>query len=221
MTVPSKQPEGRTGDRTVTVAPERLARWLTGFEKRHGEVSVSQDGWQLIMVAVDGARAAITVPFPPLQVVDDPLKNLVHHVMVERRVGALLVRKGGYAVGVFAGRQLITSKVGSSYVRGRTKAGGWSQQRYARRRDNQAEKAYKSAADAAAAVLLPMLDDLAAVVLGGDRSAVDSVLADGRLQPVRATCSTHVLPVGEPRLAVLRAFPDQFLAVQIRLNDLA
>ena len=218
---PKHRSQKPTPDRTVRVAPERLARWLTGFEERHGKITVSQDGEQVRLSAADGALAVITVPFPPPPVGDSTLDDLVHHVAVERQVGALLVRKGGYAVGIFAGRELIRSKVGSSYVQGRTKAGGWSQQRFERRRDNQADKAYQLAADAASAVLLPAVGDLETIFLGGDRTGVEAVLADFRLSPVRAKASSHVLPVAEPRLPVLRAFPDQFLAVLIRLNDLA
>ena len=58
------------------------------------------------------------------------------------------------------------------------------------------------------------------VFLGGDRTAVTAVLADPRLAPVEAK-SGRVLAVAEPRLAVLREFPDQFLAISIRLNHLA
>jgi hypothetical protein len=205
----------------IVVAPERLARWLTGFRERHGAFTSREHDGQVIVDAADGARAVFPVPFPPLPPGSDPISALVQHVSRERRVGALLVRKGGYAAGVFSGRQLITSKVGSSYVQGKTKAGGWSQQRFARRRQNQAEKAYAAAADAASTVLLPAVDELATVMLGGDRPAVTSVLADPRLAPIRAKISSGVVPVAEPRLAVLREFPDQFLAVSIRLNHLA
>ena len=173
------------------------------------------------MVGVDGARAVIAVTFPPLPSSHDPINALVQHVSRERRVGALLVRKGGYAVGVFSGRQLITSKVGSSYVQGKTKAGGWSQQRFARRRENQAEKSYAAAAGAASTILLPAVGELTTIMLGGDRTAVTAVLADSRLAPIRAKSSPGVLPVAEPRLTVLREFPNQFLAVNIRLNHLA
>ena len=133
----------------------------------------------------------------------------------------MLVRKGGFAVGVFSGSRLITSKVGSLYVQGRTKAGGWSQQRFARRRENQAGKAFEAAAEASAAILLPVLDDLEAVFLGGDRAAVDAVLSNPRLAAVRAKARATVWPVAEPRRRVLEAFPDQFLAVRIHLNHLA
>ena len=42
----------------------------------------------------------------------------------DRVVGALLVRLGGYAVGVFDGEQLVASKVGRRFVEGRHKKGG-------------------------------------------------------------------------------------------------
>ena len=45
------------------------------------------------------------------------------------RVGALLVRLGGYAVGVFEGDRLVVSKVGQRLVHGRDKAGGSSANR--------------------------------------------------------------------------------------------
>ena len=51
----------------------------------------------------------------------------------------------------------IASKVGSGYVQGRTKAGGWSQQRFARRRANQAHALWNDAADVAARILLAHL----------------------------------------------------------------
>jgi hypothetical protein len=217
---PEQPPRHAAPDRVVQVAPGRLARWLTGFEERHGATEVTGSGEQVLLVAADGAQAMITVPFPPL-LGEDPRNDLPRHACAERRVGALLVRKGGYAVGVFSGRHLIASKVGSSYVQGRTKAGGWSQQRFARRRENQAGKAFEAAAEATAAVLVPVLDGLEAVFLGGDRAAVDAVLGDPRLAAVRDKAGPTVWPVAEPRRRVLEAFPDHFLAVRIRLNHLA
>ena len=217
---PEQPPRDAAPDRLVHVAPERLPVWLDGFESRHGAVQANGSPGEVDLVAADGARATIVVPFPPL-VGEDPVVDLVRHAAVERRVGALLVRKGGHAVGVFTGRALVASKVGSSYVQGRTKAGGWSQRRFARRRENQAGKAFEAAAEAAIAVLVPVVEELESVFLGGDRTAVDAVLSDPRLAPVRARARTTIWPVAEPRRRVLEAFPEQFLAVKIRLNHLA
>ncbi len=130
----------------------------------------------------------------------------------------LLVRRGGYAAGVFEADALIASKVGSGYVQGTTKAGGWSQQRFARRRENQARASFASAADAAARVLLPYADRLDALVCGGDRTAVEAVLADVRLAGVAARRCDPFLAVPDPRLRVLAATAAQFNAVRITLD---
>jgi len=220
-------------DRAVTISPSRLQPWVDGFRRRHGDLQVSLEGEHVVVVAADGAEAQIAIPFPPLPVSAAPpdgsaappgstvLESLIRHVAVERPIGALLVRKGGFAVGVFEGPRLLASKVGSAYVQGKTKAGGWSQQRYARRRDNQSRKAYGEAADEAVRVLLPHLGRLQRVATGGDKPAVAAVLADARLAELRPLVLPEVYPVPDPRLRVLQAFPEQFLALRIRLNALA
>ena len=106
-------------------------------------------------------------------------------------------------------------------VQGRTKAGGWSQQRYARRREQQAGQAYAKAADAAAGLLLPVVADLEAVLGGGDRSGVEAVLADQRLMPLRRLLTGRVLATPDPRLDVLQRFGDQLREVEVTLNELA
>jgi hypothetical protein len=178
--------------RRVTVAAERLERWLAGFAERHGGATVTPAADTVELVGADGDRAWVEVPFPPLT------GDLVQHVLRARRVGVLLVRRGGFAAGVFDGTQLIASKVGSSYVQGTTKAGGWSQQRYARRRANQASAAFAEAADAAARVLGGQ--QLDAFVAGGDRDAVRAVLADPRLTGLEP--SGPWLEVKDPKLKI-------------------
>jgi hypothetical protein len=207
--------------RVVAVSPERLPGWLDRFAERHGNIQLRHDNSTVWVTAVDGAAASIRVPFGPLDSHSDLRTALLDHVRQDRRVGAVLVRRGGYAVGVFHGRRLLASKVGQAYVQARTKAGGWSQQRYARRRAEQTGHLYAKAADATALVLLPALPDLEAVVGGGDAAGVDAVLADPRLEPLRTLRSGPVLPTPDPRLDVLRRFADQLRAVTITLNDLA
>ena len=45
-------------------------------------------------------------------------------------------------------------------------------------------------------------------MLGGDRRALDEVLADERLAPLRGLVADRVLDVPDPRLAVLRDTPQ-------------
>jgi hypothetical protein len=211
--------------RRIVIARQRLPRWITGFADRHGRPEAALDETSCTLLAPDGATARILIPFGPLDADDHAagsiVDRLVDHVLTDRRVGALLIRRGGFAVGVFDGTRLIDSKVGSSYVQSRTKAGGWSQQRYARRRGNQARQLYERAADAIASVLLPVADDLAAVAGGGDRAGVDAALDDPRLQMIKKLLLPRIFPTEDPRLRVLEAFPQTFLAITIELNELA
>ena len=93
------------GGRWVSVSPERLQRWLDGLAARHGHVGRTAQEGAVRLTAQDGAVAEVVVPFPPLE------GGLVEHVMRDRRVGVLLVRLGGCAVGVFDGARLVSSKV--------------------------------------------------------------------------------------------------------------
>ena len=65
-------------------------------------------------------------------------------------------------------------------------------------------------------VLVPAAGRLDAVVLGGDRRALDEVLADARLAPLRPLVADRVLDVPDPRLAVLRETPQRFQATIVR-----
>ena len=115
--------------------------------------------------------------------------------------GLLLVRKGGFAVARLHGTAVVASKVGRRHVQGRTKAGGQSQQRFARRRANQAREAYEAAAEHAFTVLAA--HPMEALVCGGDRHAVHEVLADARLASLSALRTEPWLDVPDPRRAVL------------------
>jgi peptide subunit release factor 1 (eRF1) len=164
-------------------------------------------------------------PFPPLAAGGlgvrpgfDP-GPLLAHVRRDRVVAVVLVRLGGHAAGVFSGRRLVDSKVGTRLVHGRHRAGGSSQRRFERRREGQARVALQAAADVAARVVLPHRADLDAVVLGGDRRALAEVLEDPRLRPLRRLVAEPVLDVPDPRLDVLRRTPERFLATVVSPRD--
>jgi peptide subunit release factor 1 (eRF1) len=208
--------------------PERLGRWLERWAALHGGVvhtvvapaAVTFEG-------ADGATVRCEPPFPPL---DDAVHGehdgfapgaLLAHAERPRTVGVLLVRLGGFAVGVFAGRELRASKVGTRLVHGRHRAGGSSANRFARRRANQARAALQTAADAAVAMLAApaAAGELDAVVRGGDRRALEEVLADRRLAGVARLAVERVIDVPEPRRKVLEAAPAQFLATRVEPAD--
>jgi hypothetical protein len=199
------------------VDPSRLARWLDGFAERHGQPETTDQDYGVRLVGADGAIAECHAPpgAPPAR--DVP--SFVASALASRRIGLLLARQAAVAVGVAEGDKLLVTKVDSYYVQGRTAAGGWSQQRFARRRVNQAQAAAASAADHAARVLLPEAASLTALVTGGDRRTVEAVLADRRLAPLVALRSPHLLDVPEPRHAVLVDAAHRARAVRILIRD--
>jgi len=211
----------------VEVAPERIVKWVASFAERHGDTVAEPRRAVVVLRAADGALAECHPPFPPLAqpagAAPDPAVQaelMAAHAGAERIVGVLLVRLGGYAAGVFTGSppRLVSSKTGSRLVHGRSAAGGWSQQRFARRREKQAASALDAAAETAAAVFGPFDGQLDAVVLGGDRRAIATVRGDRRLRPYLGGAVERFLTVPDPRLSVLRDTPRQFRAVRIRLS---
>jgi hypothetical protein len=201
----------------VGVAPERLAGWLDGFGERHGRPPE-----RLVLEAPDGARAAVLLDWGPLDATGDPLGAAVDDFLRSRLVGGLIVRRKAHAVGVFDGERLVVGRHGSHYVQGRTKAGGWSQQRYARRRANQAERSFGAAADDVAEILLPRCHELEALVIGGDRAAAAAVLGHPGLERLATLPQRQaVLAVPDPNAHVLAGFGALFRRVRIELNDLA
>jgi Actinobacteria/chloroflexi VLRF1 release factor len=212
-------PSSSRGAERYELPPARLERWLDRWAAAHAPVTSTEIGADEVLFA-GVERVACEPPFPPLAAEVRGSRNgfdpapLLDHVRRERTVGVLLVRLGGHAAGVLEGDRLVDSKVGSRLVHGRHRKGGSSSGRFARRREGQARVALEQAAEVAARVLLDR--ELDAVVLGGDRRALETVLADPRLRPLRPLAAERVLDVPDPRLAVLRAMPDRFLATIVR-----
>jgi hypothetical protein len=205
------------GGRWVEVPAERLERWIAGFGERHGSTTHTVDGGVLRLRAVDMAEAECLAP--PGATRAEDLAGFVAAATQPRRIGLVLARKSAYAVGIAVGPDLAVSKVDSHYVQSRTAAGGWSQQRFARRRENQAKAAAGSAADVVARMLVPAVPSLASVVTGGDRRTVDAILGDRRLEAIATLVDDRFLDVPEPRLAVLRDAVAAARSVRIRVID--
>jgi hypothetical protein len=205
------------GGRWVDVPPARLTRWIENFRTRHGDVATTVEDGVLKLRAVDGSEAECH-PAPGARPASDP-EAFVNAAAEPRRIGLVLARKAAVAVGVAEGEELVSHKVETAYVQSRTAAGGWSQQRFARRRDNQAKAAAGDAADLVLRLIVPEAARLKAVVTGGDRKTVESILADPRLARLAPLVSDRLLDVVEPRLAVLKDAVGAARAVRIKVTD--
>ncbi len=214
-------PDGADGDdppaRVVSVPFGRVAGWVERFDVRHPATAWTFDAVGARAISPDGARASFSVPFPPLDRTD--LAGLIAHLDVSREVGVILVRRGGFAVAHVVGAEIVQAKVGQRHVQGKTKAGGWSQQRFARRRDNQAREAYAAAAEHVVRILDNATHRLAELVLGGDQAGVQAVLDDRRLIDLAAVPRHWIGGVADPRRRVLEAAVEKARSVEITVAD--
>lgn len=193
----------------VLVPAARWERWVANFATGHGGATLSVADGALCGRAVDGSHFAARLPFGTSYAGDPEAGAFAALAVAPGEWGVLLVRKGGFAVARLRGTDLVEHKVGQRHVQGRTKAGGQSQQRFARRRDNQARQAYEAAADHAARIL----GGVPTASTGGDHAAVDAVLADPRLAGL--TVVEPWLPVPDPRRAVLDGAIQDTQAIRV------
>lgn len=196
----------------VLVPVARWPRWVENFERSHGPTALDVADDALGGRADDGSTFTARLPFGWAYSGPADVDAFTTQVGEPSDWGVLLVRKGGFAVARVRSGAIAESKVGQRHVQGRTKAGGQSQQRFARRRDNQARQAYEAAADHAARIL----GDLhGAVVTGGDHPAVEEVLADPRLRGLDVVAPWLAVP--DPRRAVLEQAVADGRAVQVEV----
>ena len=181
----------------VQVPTVRWERWVDNFTTSHGDTTLSVVDGTLVGQAEDDSRFSAHLPFATTYDGPAEVAAFLAAAVPPTRWGVLLVRKGGFAIARIEGVQMAEHKIGQRHVQGRTKAGGQSQQRFARRRDNQARQAYEAAAGHAARILA----GIRIVVAGGDHGAVEAVLTDPRL--ARVTTVDPWLAVPDPRRAVL------------------
>jgi hypothetical protein len=200
--------------RVVEVAPERLDRWLAGFADRHGPYDATREhtpGGVVVRAVAQDRSVAVATPFAY-----DPL-------------GIVLVRRGAYAAGLASADRLLGAKVGSRHVQGRTAAGGWSQQRYARRRANQADELVGAVVGHVQRVVLGEGPDAhgevsgipAGLVVGGDRALVRDVLDAPVLKVLRELPRRELYDLPDPTRAVLETALRRGRAYRIELTETA
>ncbi len=198
----------------------RFAGWVDRFAAGHGgAVRLGCDPHGAVaLYAADGATATLDVAFDPGRGWAS-LDALVDHVARPHPYALLLLRRGGWAVARAEGEQVLASRVGTRYVQGRSKKGGWSQQRFARRRANQADSVVEAAVGAAGEVWGPGAGSALVVVTGGDRLLV----RDGVAALEAAGHVLHVQPrrldVPDPRRVVLDGAARAACAVRMHVVD--
>lgn len=129
----------------------------------------------------------------------------------------VLIRRGGYAVAHVEGPALVAHKVGTRHVQSRTAAGGWSQQRFARRRGNQADELVRAVTEHFVRIVPTGIPE--GLVVGGDKTLVRDVLEDPRLAWLGNLPRREFHDIGDPRRAVLDEVVRRARAVEVRIDD--
>lgn len=210
--------------RMVEVDPERIDRWVDGFAARHGEPGWGSAHGSLQLLAADGS-VALLHPWShdgagnrgTDEAVPRDRSELSAWVSPPHTLGLILVRRGGYAVGLAEAGALVRHHCGTRYVQSRTAAGGWSQQRFARRRGNQADALVEAVALRAREIVAPGRPEV--VVVGGDRALFRQVLDDRRLAGLTRLPRRELPDLPDPRLVVLSQALRRGRSVRITLVD--
>jgi peptide subunit release factor 1 (eRF1) len=131
----------------------------------------------------------------------EPLRSLLQR---ELMLALILVRLGDYAIGVFRGEKMLSSKVGTGHIHARHKKGGSSQRRFERGREKQVEDFFDRVCSRVRERLEPYKAQLDYVVYGGEHHTLLSFRKQCRfLQQVDDRTLEPVLNVRRPRQATL------------------
>ena len=206
--------------RVAFVSGARLPGWVDRFAASHGALAEEELDAGLQLRAADGAVALLQPPWPadgrPGRGTD-AVARLASLASQTRSIGTVLVRRGGYSVAVVSGGAVLASKTGTRHGQSRTAAGGSAQQRFARRRANQADALVDAVAGHAARIFADHRIDYLAP--GGDRTLADQVLAEPPLKRYAGLPRLAFLDVPDPRAAVLKKAAADLCAVRILVTD--
>ncbi len=223
-----------TQSRTTLVSAERLPGWAERFAAAHGAVRCDQHDDGLHLSAADGSTALLQSPWPPAGRPGrgaTELERLASLAAQSRTVAVVLIRSGGYALGLCRDGVVLAAKSGSGFSQSRSGAGGSSQQRSARRRANQADAMLERVAEHAKLLFGPQppasgtgpgttyLGIAEYLVLGGDRALTSLFMAEPRAAFLVRLPQLRFLDVPDPKASVLKTAAREVQAIRIRVTD--
>lgn len=169
------------------------------------------------------ARLVVSPPFPVEKRASidgyhtEPLRDLLNR---PRTLAVILIRLGGYSVGIYRDGAFSDTKTGGRFVKNRNRKGGQSQRRFERIREGQTREHFDALGEVVRTKILPAAAELDGVVLGGDRRTVQAWLARAPLPPALASIVLpRVLDVPEPRLEVLQRTPVAIWSSRVVLDE--
>ena len=210
------QPE--TGVWTTILPPgaslpaEQLPSLLDAADGAQLATFVERSDTGSVLFASEGSVVAVRPPFPVGQSPREAgyrTEILRQNLAQPYRLAAVLLRFGGYAVGVFEDGRLVSAKNDSRFVKNRHRKGGQSQRRFDRIRDKQVHELFEHLCADALEMLRPQLGRLDWLAYGGD---AHTVLAFEKECPALGQIGLARFPrfltVPEPRHETLVRLPE-------------
>ena len=151
--------------------------WMERLATLDRKILESDTG--LIGLRTGGQALIILPPFPLTHAGLSDTWNLLplqYLLQSPYNVGVVLLRLGRFAVAVYEGDHLVSSKTDTRYVKGRHSAGGTSQKRYSRIREGQIKLIYEKTCQAVNDQFTPYLGDMQFVLLGGDKFTLNGLI---------------------------------------------
>jgi peptide subunit release factor 1 (eRF1) len=143
----------------------------------------------------------------------EPLRSLLKQ---ELMVALILLRLGVYAVGVFQGEKLLSSKVGTGLVHSRHRQGGSSAHRFERHREKQIESFFTRVCSHVQERLEPYLQQLDYVIYGGEHHTLLSFRKQCQfLHQLDDRTLATLLNVREPKQVTLEAAINQVWSSEV------
>jgi len=143
----------------------------------------------------------------------EPLRKLLQQKLT---VALILLRLGAYAIGVFQGEKLMSSKVGTGLVHSRHSKGGSSAHRFERHREKQIEYFFTRVCGHVREHLEPYIQQLDYVIYGGERHTLLSFRKQCKfLEQLDDRVMSTMLNVREPKQATLEAAISQVWSSEV------
>jgi hypothetical protein len=209
----------KAGTETVTIpaghpqpTPPLLSPLLNGWPDRDQILDHAGRSATGAVIYLFNDTACIVAPPYPVRAYasvpaleTEPLRGLVSAAPA---LAAVLLRHGGYAIGIYERDVLVESRNDSRFVKNRHRKGGQSQRRFDRIREKQVHELFHHLCLDAQEWLSPHRGRLDFLVYGGDTRTVQSFLKECRfLREFPCPVLPRFLTVPEPRHETLERLP--------------
>lgn len=173
-----------------------------------------------VIVLLGNHNSHLIIPPFPIQSTQDytgwNLQPLRDQMQRSRKLLVVLIRRGGFSIGIFQGPNLIVSKTSSPFVKARHRKGGSSSGRFARRRDEQTQILLNKACDALSTQFKTHGENLDHLILGGDKQILVALEKKcATMQKLKPLQTNRIINVREPRFKVLTSSLKEIYTSQV------